>query len=134
MATHRPRPANTASRTPSAPVELVASGAAGRALKVGDRAPAFALEDPDGELVASTALLARGPLVVTFYRGVWCPYCNMDLQALQAARPELERRGAGLVAISPQTAPNSRRSVREKTTWRRKMAMRAGRCRCRRAS
>jgi peroxiredoxin len=63
--------------------------------------------------VSSTEQLKQGPLVVTFYRGVWCPYCNMDLQALQEALPEIQRRGARLVAISPQTAPNSRRSRRE---------------------
>ena len=93
--------------------ELIASGAARRALKVGDKAPAFTLKDPDGNDVSSTALLAQGPLVVSFYRGVWCPYCNMELQALQAALPEFARRGAKLVAISPQTAPNSRKSVRQ---------------------
>lgn len=93
--------------------ELIASGAAGHALKVGDKAPAFTLNDPDGKPVSSAGLLAQGPLIVTFYRGVWCPYCNMDLQAIQAALPELELRGAKLVAVSPQTAPNSRRSQRE---------------------
>jgi peroxiredoxin len=93
--------------------ELIASGAAGRALKVGDKAPAFILKDPTGQEVASAALLKRAPLVVTFYRGVWCPYCNMDLQAIEVALPEIRRRGAELVAISPQTAANSRRSQRE---------------------
>jgi peroxiredoxin len=93
--------------------ELIASGAAQRALKVGDKAPSFTLKDPDGNDVSSAALLAQGPLVVSFYRGVWCPYCNMELQALQATLPEFERRGAKLVAISPQTAPNSRKSVRQ---------------------
>lgn len=93
--------------------ELIASGAAGKALKAGDKAPAFVLRDPDGQEVSSAELLARGPLIVTFYRGVWCPYCNMDLQALQEALPSLEKYGAKLVAISPQTAPNSRRSLRE---------------------
>ncbi|MGE5148077.1 MAG: peroxiredoxin-like family protein [Candidatus Eiseniibacteriota bacterium] len=93
--------------------ELIASGAARKALKVGDKAPAFTLKDADGHEVSSAALLAQGPLVVTFYRGVWCPYCNMDLQAIQAALPGLEKLGAKLVAISPQTAPNSRRSTRE---------------------
>jgi peroxiredoxin len=96
-----------------ATAELIASGAAAKALKVGDTAPAFTLKDPDGNDVSSAALLAQGPLVVTFYRGVWCPYCNMDLQAIEAAVPELASRGARLVAISPQTAPNSRRSLRE---------------------
>jgi peroxiredoxin len=96
-----------------ATAELIASGAAERALKVGDRAPDFTLNDPEGKPISSKDLLAKGPLIVTFYRGVWCPYCNMDLQAIQAALPELEAAGARLVAISPQTAPNSRRSQRE---------------------
>ena len=96
-----------------ATAELVASGAAARALKAGDRAPAFTLRDPDGQATSSADLLARGPLVVSFYRGVWCPYCNMELQALQAALPAFETLGAALVAISPQTAPNSRKSVRQ---------------------
>ncbi len=96
-----------------ATAELVSSGAAGRALKAGDKAPAFRLSDPDGQPISSSDLLARGPLVVSFYRGVWCPYCNMELQALQAALPAFEKLGASLVAISPQTAPNSRKSVRQ---------------------
>ena len=50
---------------------------------------------------------------MSFYRGVWCPYCNLELQALQEALPEIAARGASLVAISPQTAPNSRKSERE---------------------
>jgi peroxiredoxin len=96
-----------------ATAELVASGAAGRALKAGDQAPVFTLNDPDGNAVSSADLLKKGPLVIGFYRGVWCPYCNMELQALEAARPEFEKLGAGIVAISPQTAPNSRKSVRQ---------------------
>ncbi|WP_246795056.1 peroxiredoxin-like family protein [Burkholderia perseverans] len=93
--------------------ELIESGAARQALKVGDTAPAFTLDDADGKPHASADLLAQGPLIVTFYRGVWCPYCNFDLQAIEAALPALENRGARLVAISPQTAPNSRRSQRD---------------------
>ncbi|HZZ09158.1 MAG TPA: peroxiredoxin-like family protein [Paraburkholderia sp.] len=93
--------------------ELIASGAANKALKVGVKAPAFVLKDSEGNAVSSTELLAKGPLVVTFYRGVWCPYCNLDLQAIEASLPELKEQGAQLVAISPQTAPNSRRSQRE---------------------
>lgn len=92
---------------------LIESGAAGRALKAGDRAPLFTLEAQDGTFVSSADLLERGPLVLSFYRGVWCPYCNMELQALQAALPDLEDAGANLVAISPQSRANSRKSVRE---------------------
>lgn len=93
--------------------ELIASGQAERALKAGDRAPAFDLADPDGARVASANLLARGPLVVTFYRGIWCPYCNMDLQAIEETAGEIRAAGASLVAISPQAPANSRRSQRE---------------------
>jgi peroxiredoxin len=92
--------------------ELIASGAATRALKAGDIAPLFVLKDPDGKPVPAAELLAQGPLVISFYRGVWCPYCNMELQALQEALPSFRELGANLVAISPQSPVNSRKSVR----------------------
>ncbi|KPU58778.1 redoxin family protein [Pseudomonas fluorescens] len=95
-----------------ATAELIASGAANKALKVGDKAPLFTLKDPDGHPLSSADLLAKGPLVLTFYRGVWCPYCNLELQALQAFLPTLQEAGASLVAISPQIAANSRKSMR----------------------
>src|SRR5579864_4431070 len=91
---------------------LIASGQAERALKAGDLAPPMVLPDAEGARVSSAELLARGPLVVTFYRGVWCPYCNLDLKALEAARGEIESRGASLVALSMQNAANSRKSQR----------------------
>jgi peroxiredoxin len=93
--------------------ELIASGQAARALKVGDRAPVFRLPDSEGTTVASTELLTNGPLVVTFYRGAWCPYCNMDLQAIEAAALQIRSLGASLVAISPQTQANSTKSQRD---------------------
>jgi peroxiredoxin len=93
--------------------EVIASGQADRAVKAGEIAPEFVLPDPDGNPVSSRQLLAKGPLVVTFYRGVWCPYCNLDLQALEAARGEIESRGASLVALSMQNAANSRKSQRD---------------------
>jgi peroxiredoxin len=96
-----------------ATAELVASGQALNAKKAGDKAPEFALKDPDGNIVSLASLLANGPLVVSFYRGVWCPYCNLELQALHAALPEIEVRGASVVAISPQTVPNGRKSQRD---------------------
>lgn len=92
---------------------LIASGQAERALKAGDKAPEFTLQDPDGNPVSSVELLAKGPLVLSFYRGVWCPYCNMELQALEAALPAIRELGASLVAISPQIKANSRKSVRQ---------------------
>jgi peroxiredoxin len=91
---------------------LVDSRQAEKALGAGDKAPEFTLQDADGNKVSSRTLLLKGPLVATFYRGVWCPYCNYDLQALEEVRSEIEARGASLVAISPQTPANSRKSQR----------------------
>ncbi len=107
------RPPHIVEASARATADLIASGQAERALKVGDAAPVFTLPGPDGKPVASSDLLARGPLVITFYRGVWCPYCNMELQALQTALPDIAALGGSLVAISPESAPNSRKSVRQ---------------------
>jgi peroxiredoxin len=93
--------------------QLIASHAADKALTVGATAPDFSLQDSEGHAITLADVLRKGPLILTFYRGVWCPYCNMDLQALQTALPEFQKRGAQLLAISPQTASNSRRSQRE---------------------
>jgi peroxiredoxin len=106
-------PASVIATMHRATKELIASGQAERTKKAGDTAPAFTLKDQDGNSVSSADLLARGPLVVTFYRGVWCPYCNMELQAIQETLPEITARGANVLAISPQTAPNSRKSARQ---------------------
>jgi peroxiredoxin len=92
---------------------LIDSRQTDRALEAGDTAPEFTLRDAEGATVSSRELLARGPLIATFYCGVWCPYCNLDLQALEGVRPEIEARGASLVAISPQTPANSRKSQRD---------------------
>jgi peroxiredoxin len=106
-------PAGVAETMKRATAALIASGQAERAVKAGDRAPAFTLPDADGKPVSAGELLAQGPLVVTFYRGVWCPYCNMDLQAIEAVAAEIRSRGAALVAISPQSAANNRKSIRD---------------------
>jgi peroxiredoxin len=96
-----------------ATAELIATGAASRAKKAGDTAPSFLLKDPNGNVVDSGELLRRGPVILTFYRGVWCPYCNMELKALEAAKAKFEKYGASLIAISPQTAANSRKSIQQ---------------------
>ena len=83
--------------------ELEASGAVDNILQVGSQASEFELTDSNGKLVRSADLLARGPLVVMFFRGRWCPYCVATVEAWQRALPELQERRASLVAISPQT-------------------------------
>jgi peroxiredoxin len=72
------------------------------ALTVGDIAPDFELPSANGERVSLGALLDRGPVVLTFFRGTWCPYCSLYLRALEDSRPAIEAAGATLVAISPQ--------------------------------
>jgi peroxiredoxin len=84
--------------------ELRSPGATNHPLKVGDAAPAFILKDLDGNVVSSPERLVRGPLVVTFYRGTWCPFCNEELKALNDAYENFRRLGASLVAITPQSA------------------------------
>ena len=83
--------------------ELKASGVAANALKPGDKAPSFDLPDGDGMIWRSADLLRSGPLIVVFYRGRWCAYCNAQLVALQQVHAQIATAGASLVAISPQT-------------------------------
>ena len=88
--------------------ELRASFALEAAAGVGSVAPDFRLPDVKGNPVSLTDLLQSGPVVVTFYRGGWCPYCNIQLRAYQAALPQVTALGARLVAISPQLPDQSR--------------------------
>lgn len=74
------------------------------AKNVGDAAPTGALAGPAGETVRLDSLWADGPVVVSFYRGGWCPYCNLQLKALQRSLGELEGAGAKVVAIAPEIA------------------------------
>ncbi len=75
-------------------------------VEIGERAPDFVLPDATGAKVALSDRLEAGPVVVSFYRGAWCPYCNTELQALQGALDSIQDLGASLVAISPQ-APDA---------------------------
>jgi peroxiredoxin len=77
-------------------------GLAKKALKTGDRAPAIVLGNVHGKTVNVGAQLKNGPVVVTFYRGGWCPYCNLELRAFQQILPDIKAAGASLVAISPE--------------------------------
>lgn len=80
-----------------------ASGQASHVLQVGQTAPSFTLPSATAELVDLGKLLQQGPVVLVFYRGNWCPYCNVQLRAYQQLLPELAQHNATLVAISPQT-------------------------------
>jgi len=77
------------------------------ALKVGDKFPIFKLRNAIGETIFSDDLLREGPLVVNFYRGGWCPYCNLELVGYQEILPEIQNLGAQLVAISPELPDDS---------------------------
>ncbi|MGO4272862.1 peroxiredoxin-like family protein [Paenibacillus sp. TAF58] len=76
-------------------------------LKEGDKAPNFTLANPLGEQVSLYDELAKGPVVLTFYRGSWCPYCNIQLRAYQQLLPEIEKLGGQLIAVTPQSPDNS---------------------------
>ena len=74
---------------------------------VGSKAPAFELNDHNGKPVSSAELLSRGRLVLCFFRGRWCPFCVGQMEAVNLLLPQIERAGASLVAISPQTVQQS---------------------------
>jgi peroxiredoxin len=78
------------------------SGALDHALKVNDSAPDFSLPDAFGHEISLKTLLAKGPVVISFYRGEWCPFCNLELRALQEVLPKMQELGATLLAISPE--------------------------------
>lgn len=80
-------------------------------LRVGEKAPDFSLPNAFGSQVRLTDLLSKGPVVLTFYRGAWCPYCNLQLRGLQQTLPFIEREGARLVAVTPQRPDKSREQV-----------------------
>ena len=93
--------------------QLQQSGIAGKSLKVGDKAPSFRLPNIHGQSVSFESLLKNGPLAISFYRGGWCPYCNLELQALQRAFPQIKNIGAQLIAISPQLPEKSVETVEQ---------------------
>jgi peroxiredoxin len=87
--------------------KLHASHTGESAIVVGEIAPDFTLPDATGELINLHNKLNEGPVVLNFYRGGWCPFCNLELQALQASLPEIKALGANLIGISPETPDNS---------------------------
>jgi len=87
--------------------ELVQTGLVRQAVKAGERAPLFRLRSNTGDFVSLSEALDRGPVVVSFFRGGWCPFCRLELQALAEAHSEIERLGATLITLSPQARGKS---------------------------
>jgi len=92
--------------------DLISSAIAESAIHAGDHAPEFRLRDPDGKTISSYDLLNSGPVLIIFYRGGWCPYCSLDLRAIQAIAGRLRSSGASIVAVSQQSAHESRSAER----------------------
>lgn len=87
--------------------EAKAKDLGNKAIQINQQAPHFELPDQEGKQILLDDLLAKGPVVITFYRGDWCPYCNLQLRALQARLNDIHQLGATLVAISPQVPDGS---------------------------
>jgi peroxiredoxin len=92
--------------------QLLASRLAESAVRAGDRVPSFRLRDGDGTAFSSDDALRLGPVLIVFYRGRWCPYCNLDLSAIELASDKIRSAGASIVAISQQTPAESVQTVR----------------------
>jgi peroxiredoxin len=91
----------------AATAELRATGIESQALQVGAQVPDLTMPDALNQPVRLSSLWQRGPLVLIFYRGGWCPYCNLELRAWQQHVAALKQLGGQLVAVSPQTPDNS---------------------------
>ena len=92
---------------------LISSGIEDKITAVGEAFPEFSLPNQDRDIVHSTPTFADGPVVITFYRGLWCPYCNADLAYIGALQSRIEEVGGKLLAISPQLSSYSQQ-VRSK--------------------
>lgn len=87
--------------------QVTASGVVENAKQVGDRAPDFTLKNADGKDVSLSSLLEDGPVILLWYRGGWCPYCNLTLHYYQDYLPQIEATGATLVALTPELPDKS---------------------------
>ncbi|MFT7161973.1 MAG: peroxiredoxin [Bacteroidia bacterium] len=92
---------------------VIANAQDAKGMAIGDKAPDFTLPNATGNQVSLSHLLKSGPVIIKFYRGEWCPICNLDLRAIQQQLPKIEALGAALIAISPQN-PDSALTAKEK--------------------
>jgi peroxiredoxin/outer membrane murein-binding lipoprotein Lpp len=76
-------------------------------IKIGEKAPDFALKNPFGKTVKLKSVLEKGPIVLTFYRGAWCPYCNLQMHQLQTSLSQFKQHGATILAVTPQKPDKS---------------------------
>jgi peroxiredoxin len=83
-------------------------------LKVGDMAPDFSAKDKDGKTINLKEALRKGPVIMLFYRGQWCPYCNKQMSRFSDSLSMLTAKGASVLAITPETAENVKKTI-EKT-------------------
>ncbi|NER01459.1 MAG: AhpC/TSA family protein [Okeania sp. SIO3C4] len=100
-------PEDAKAKMDKAVVDLANSDIVDNSLKVGEKVPNFSLPNAVGNIVELNSLLVESPVVISFYRGGWCPYCNMELRGLQKYLPQITELGAKLIAISPETPDNS---------------------------
>jgi len=82
-------------------------------LKIGERAPDFTLPNAFGKTVSLYDELKKGPVVLVFYRGAWCPYCNLHLNILKQAQPQFGRYGAQIIAVTPQKPDRSAGQIKK---------------------
>lgn len=82
-------------------------------LDVGETAPDFSLPNAFGKSVSLYEQLEKGPVVLVFYRGAWCPYCNLQLHTLRESLPSIEGEGAQLITVTPQKPDKSLEQVKE---------------------
>lgn len=81
--------------------------------RLGDQAPDFELKDPSGRYVTLDRLTANGPAVIIFYRGGWCPYCNIQLREFEGALEEFRELGATVVGIAPQSPAENGETIKK---------------------
>ena len=94
--------------------DLKNSGIMDHVVKVGDKAPDFTLKNTEGQDLGLHTLLSDGPVVLTFYRGKWWPYCNLELEALEEVAVQFKEKGAIMVAVSPQLVTYNKAMKEEK--------------------
>jgi len=93
--------------------KLVASDIADRAVREQQAAPLFTLANTQGKNISLQSLLDKGPVVINFYRGSWCPYCHLELKAYQDTLPAIKEAGATLISVSPNLQEKSAKFVAE---------------------